>query len=404
MARKIVVVGGGVIGASIAWHLARSDAGEVVLLERDRLGSGTTWHSAGNITWRPIPNRDEPIMYAFEAIDAVEAASGQQTGWLKTGRMFLADSEATRRSFQEMHEAAVERGVSTRWLDPAEAKALNPLLDPSAAEAIWLNPLSGRVNPSDITTAYATAARRAGAKIVENCTVTGIRTASGKVSGIETSQGPFAADTVIVAAGLWSRAILSAVGIDLAQWAVEHFYLIADVAPRLPRETPSFVAPGNLFYGREEVGGMLVGFFDENARTIEPEYLPEPFTFTLLDPDFEKIAPYFDSAMRMFPILATAPIRRFINGPESFTPDGLPLIGAMDGVDGLIVATAMNSAGVTWSAMAGDIVSRLVTGETQRFAFAQYAPGRFGARASDTAWLREQVSGIVSGGYRGDKT
>jgi 4-methylaminobutanoate oxidase (formaldehyde-forming) len=404
MARKIVIVGGGVIGTSIAWHLARSGAGDVVLLERDRLASGTTWHSAGNITWRPIPNRDEPIMYAFEAIDAVEAASGQQTGWLKTGRMFLADSEATRRSFQEMHEAAIGRGVSTRWLDPAEAKALNPHLEPSAAQAIWLNPLSGRVNPSDITTAYATAARRAGAKIVENCTITGIKTASGKVSGIETSQGPFAADVVIVAAGLWSRAILAAIGIDIAQWSVEHFYLIADVAPRLPRETPSFVAPGNLFYGREEVGGMLVGFFDENARTIEPENLPEPFTFTLLDPDFEKIAPYFECAMRMFPILATAPVRRFINGPESFTPDGLPLIGAVDGVDGLIVATAMNSAGVTWSAMAGDIVSRLVTGETQRFAFAQYAPDRFGARASDTAWLREQVSGIVSGGYRGDKT
>ena len=403
MLRKIVIVGGGVIGTSIAWHLARSGAGEVVLLERDRLGSGTTWHSAGNITWRPIQNRDEPIMYAFEAIDAVEAASGQQTGWLKTGRMFLADSEDTGRSFQDMHEAAIGRGVSARWLNPAEAKALNPHLDPSAAEAIWLNPLSGRVNPADITTAYATAARHAGAKIVENCTVTGIRTTSGRVSGIETSQGPFAADIVLVAAGLWSRAILSAVGIDIAQWAVEHFYLIADVAPRLRRETPSFVAPGSLFYGREEVGGMLVGFFDENARTIEPEKLPEPFTFTLLDPDFEKIAPYFDSAMRMFPILATAPIRRFINGPESFTPDGLPLIGAIDELDGLIVAMAMNSAGVTWSAMTGDIVSRLVTGETQRFAFAQYAPGRFGPRASDIAWLREQVSGIVSGGYRGYK-
>src|SRR5262245_20692776 len=122
MARKIVIVGGGVIGTSIAWHLARSCAGDVVLLERDSLASGSKCHSAGNITWRPIPNRDEPIMYAFEAIDEVEAASGQQTGWLKTGRMFLADSEVTRRSFQEMHEAAIKRGVPTRWLEPAEAK------------------------------------------------------------------------------------------------------------------------------------------------------------------------------------------------------------------------------------------------------------------------------------------
>lgn len=401
MSRKIVVIGGGVIGTSIAWHLARGGGDDVVLLERDRLGSGTTWHSAGNITWKPGRDRDLPIMYAFETIAAVEAASGQATGWHKTGRMFLADNAETRSGFQVMDDAARARGVAARWLDHAEAKRLNPHFDPTAVDAIWLNPLSGRVNPADLTAAYATAARRAGAKIVENCDVLSLQRSGSRITGVETGQGLVAADIVIVAAGLWSRAILASAGVDIAQWSVEHFYLIADVAPRLGRDTPSFVAPDLLVYGREEVGGLLVGFFDENARTIDPAALPEPFTFTLLDPDYDKIAPYFDSAVRLFPVLSQAPVRRFINGPESFTPDGLPLIGPLDGVDGLMVATAMNSAGVTWSAMAGDIVARMVAGEAQRFECGQFAPGRFGGQASDVAWLRQQVSGIVSSGYRG---
>ena len=401
MVRKVVVIGGGVIGTSIAWHLARSGAGNITLVERDRLGSGTTWHSAGNITWKPGRERDQPVMYAFEAIEAVEATSGHSTGWLRTGRMFLACSDSTRRGFELMDAAARARGIESRWLDRSEARRRDPHLDPAAVDAIWFNPLSGRANPADLTAAYAAAARRAGAQIAENCTVTALELAGGRVSGVKTGQGRLEADVVVVAAGLWSRAMLAAVGVDIAQWPVEHFYVIADVTPRLARETPSFVSPDHLVYGREEVGGLLVGFFDENARTIDPAGLPEPFTFTLLEPDYDKIAPYFQSAMRMFPVLADAPVRHFINGPESFTPDGLPLIGPVDGIDGLIVATAMNSAGVTFSAMAGDIVARMVTGEAQRFACDQFRPGRFGARAADIAWLREQVSGIVSAGYRG---
>ena len=400
MGRKIVIIGGGVIGTSIAWHVARESKDEVTLVERDRLGSGTTWHSAGNITWKPTRDRDAAIMYAFEAIDAVEKASSQETGWLKTGRMFLADSAEARTGLQAMDAAAKARGIAARWLDPDEARKLNPHLDPSAVDGIWLNPLSGRVNPADLTAAYAAAARRAGARIVENCVVLSLQVQSDRVTGVETGQGVLAADVVVMAAGLWSRALLGAAGIEIAQWPVEHFYLIADVVPRLPRSTPSFVAPDHLIYGREEVGGLLVGFFDENARTIDATKLPEPFTFTLLEPDYDKIAPYFESALRIFPSLTQAPVRRFINGPETFTPDGLPLLGPIAGVEGLIVATAMNSAGVTWSAMTGDVVARMITCQQQRFDVSPFDPMRFGARAADIEWLRQQVSRVVSSGYR----
>ncbi len=216
---------------------------------------------------------------------------------------------------------------------------------------------------------------------------------------MRTIGGVVPADAVVLTAGLWSRLLLQPLGVALAQWPCEHVYVIADVSPRLARETPSFVAPERLTYGREEVGRLLVGFFDENAKTIDPATLPEPFTFTLLPPDWDKIAPYFEGAMSLFPALADAPIRSFINVPESFTPDGLPLIGPVPGLDGLFVATAMNSAGVTWSAMAGAMVADLVAGTPPRFDAARFHPARFGDRGRNTGWLSAQVSGAVSSGY-----
>jgi 4-methylaminobutanoate oxidase (formaldehyde-forming) len=400
MSKRIVVIGGGVIGTSIAWRLARSGAGAVTLIERDRLGSGTTWHSAGNITWKASPGHDEPVLHAYRTIEQIEKDTGQATGWLWTGRTFLARSRATRESFEGFDRVARARGYTARWLDPLEAKALNPLLDAGSLEGIWLSPLSGRLNPSDLTMAYAAGARAHGARIIEHRHVLEILTHGGRITGVRTDDGSLEADTVIVAAGLWSRALLKPFGIALAQWPCEHMYLIADMNPRLSREVPSFVAPDCLIYGREEVGGLLVGFFDEDAITIDPESLPEPFAFTLFEPRHDKIAGYFEQAMQIFPALASAPIRRFINGPEAFTPDGLPLIGRIEGIDDLCVACAMNSAGVTWSAMAGSIIADVVADIEPGFEAKRYDPNRFGSKGADRAWLEQQIAGIVSSGYR----
>jgi glycine/D-amino acid oxidase-like deaminating enzyme len=280
-------------------------------------------------------------------------------------------------------------GVGRRWLLAAEA-----------VTAAWFNPLSGRVNPADLTAAYAKGARRRGVRIVENCRVTGLAVRAGRVRGVKTATETVAADDIVMAAGLWSRALLAAVDIHLAQWACEHFYVIADVMPRLPRETPSFVVPEDLLYGREEVGGMMVGAFDEDAKTIDPASLPEPFAFTLFPPAWDKIAPYFEKAVALFPSLETAPIRRFVNGPESFTPDDVPLIGPVAGIDGLYVCTAMNSGGVTYSAAAGHMVADFVSASAPRFNTAAFVPARFGDKAKDLAWLRKEISGVVSRGYR----
>ena len=400
MTRRIVVVGGGVVGCSIAWHLAARGLGEVVLIERDRLGSGTTWHSAGNITWRPGAQHDAMVLYALDVLPQLTAATGQETGWFQTGRLFMAHGPAAVGRLERYQDEAAARGIGARMLSGEEAARLHPLLNGKAITAAWLNPLSGRVNPADLTAAYAKAARRHGAKIVEQCTAEEILTRNGRVAGIGTSAGEMAADVVIVAAGLWSRGLLAKLGIPLAQWHCEHFYMIAEVTPRLPRETPSFVVPEDLLYGREEVGGMMVGCFDENAKIIEDGALPEPFSFTLLPPDWDKVAPYVERAVEIFPVLETAPIRRFVNGPESFTPDDLPLIGPVAGIDGLLLCTAMNSGGVTYSAGAGHIIADLVAGAEPRFPAANFEPGRFGDKAHDIAWLKAEVSAVVSRGYR----
>jgi 4-methylaminobutanoate oxidase (formaldehyde-forming) len=434
MTQRILVIGGGVIGTSIAWHLTEAGAGDVTLVERDRLGSGTTWHSAGNITWKPSSHHDAPVLDALETIERLHALTGQDTGWLTTGRMFIALSDEMRQTFEGFDRVAHQRGIPSRWLEAAEARQLNPLLDPSATKGIWLNPVSGRLNPADLTAAYAKAARMGGARIAESAGVERILTQGSRATGAVINGETIAAETIVVAAGLWSRDLLLPLGTALPQWPCEHMYLIADVAPRLTRETPSFVAPDHLIYGREEVGGFLVGFFDENAKARDPATIPDPFSFTLFEPDADQIAPYYEGAIGIFPALADAPVRRFINGPESFTPDGLPLVGPVTGVAGLYVATAMNSVGVTWSAMVGETVASLVVGRTPRFdtrAFSDevdtgssienatkqrtraptrfnrvgtrssaHALDRFGDRSRNTAWLATEVSGVVSRGYR----
>src|SRR5215472_11209415 len=384
---RCVVVGGGVIGTSVAWHLAERRLGDVVLLERDRLGSGTTWHSAGNITWKPLSSHDAAVLYAYELIDRLDASGRQATGWLKTGRLFLAHSNEMADQFAEFDVAAHERGVATRWLKSEEARKLHPLLVPTGLAGIWFNPYSGRVNPADLTAAYAKAARASGAEIRENVTVRGLSIKSGRINAVETASGRLDADVVVVAAGLWSQPLLASADIYLAQWPCQHFYIIASVSPPLQRQTPSFVAPDALIYGREEAGGFLAGCFDENAKTIAPADLPDPFSFTLLPPDWDKIAPYFERAIQLFPALETAPIRQFVNGPESFTPDGMPLIGQIPEVEGLLVATAMNSSGVTWSAMAGKLVADILEDRPTDADSTRFRPARF-AQGRDLDWLK----------------
>ena len=397
---RILVVGGGVIGASIAWHAADRGLGEVVVLERDRLGSGTTWHSAGNITWKPVPDSDAPIGYLLDLLPRLERESGQSTGWLRTGRLFLARSDEALRTFGQYAGAAEQRGLGGAMLGPGAVRRHHPLVEPDAIAGAWLNPLSGRVNPADLVAAYARGARCRGARIEERCTVRGLVLRNGRVRGVETDRGVFESDAVVVAAGLWSRQLLAGAGLPVAHGACEHFYAIASPEPALSRDTPSFICAEELVYGREEVGGFLVGFFDRDAKCLDTASLPEPFTFTLLEEDWDQVAGYYRSACEIFPALTDAPIRRLVNGPESFTPDGRPLIGPVAGVEGLHLACAMNSSGVTYSGMAGHGIADWLEGRPLRFDEFDCRPARFSAEESDPIRVDSRMPDAPSNFYR----
>ena len=301
--------------------------------------------------------------------------------------------------FAPMADAARERGLGGRFVTRQEAAELHPLLDATAFHGAWLNELSGRLNPADLTACYLRAARAAGATIAENCTVNNVRMDGGRVSALATSQGEHQVDAVVICGGLWSNNIVPELAVPLAQWACQHFYVIADMPDRLARQTPSFVSPRDLIYGREEVGGLLVGCFDEAAICIEPGTLPEPFTFTLMEPNWDKFAEYFEGAAELFPALNDAPIRQFVNGPEAFTPDGDPLIGPIREVDGLYVCSGMNSRGVTLSGASGHIIADMIEGVPPRFEAVAYDPQRFGGKPADTIWLKQEVSDTPSRYY-----
>lgn len=396
---RIAVIGGGVTGCSVAWHLAERGVGDVVLLERDRIGSGTTWHSAGNITWKPLEDNDAPVSYMFDLIERFEADGSHTTGWVKTGRLFLSRTENGMKQFEPMAAAAAERGHASPLISATEAAAHHPLLNAEAFHGAWLNEWSGRLNPADLTACYARAARAAGAEIREQCNVTGLSLEGGHMRTVHTGGGPIEVDAAVICSGLWSRDLAAPLGVALAQWGCQHFYVIAELGKRLARETPSFASPADLVYGREEVGDLLVGCFDERALCLEPGQLPEPFVFTLLEPNWDQFAPYYERAADLFPAIKDAPIKRFVNGPESFSPDGNPLIGPVAEVPGLFVCTAMNSRGVTLSGASGHIIADMIEDVTPRFDASDYEPDRFGDKVTDIDWLKHEVSGTPSRYY-----
>ncbi|MBT4888949.1 MAG: FAD-binding oxidoreductase [Rhodospirillales bacterium] len=398
--RRVAIIGGGVTGCSVAWHLASQNIGEIHLFERDQLGSGTTWHSAGNITWKPVDDNDAPVLYLLDLIKRLEDETNLTSGWRTTGRLFLARDTDTLDMFSGFHEGALDRGVDARMLSPREASGLHPLLEASSLSGAWLNPLAGYLNPADLVTLYARSARALGAELHEQSNVSNLTTTNGHITGIVCGDETLEFDDVIICGGLWSSPLVAEQGVTLAQGGCEHFYIILDIDPRLASSTPSFVSPSDFIYGREEVGGLLLGCFDEQANTIDISNLPDPFSFSLLNENWDKFSPYFDRAAELFPALLNAPVRRFVNGPEAFTPDGNPFIGPVSDIDGLWLCTGMNSHGVTISGASGHIIADMLADREPRFAIDLYAPGRFGTKARDEVWLEKMISDAPSSFYQ----
>ncbi|MFN0044758.1 MAG: FAD-dependent oxidoreductase [Alphaproteobacteria bacterium] len=393
---QAVVIGGGIAGCNMAYHLAKLGWRDVVVVEKQKLSSGTTWHSAGNVT-RLVSSLStmRHYKYAGELYSSLEAETGQATGWRRCGRVMMARTPERISELKRMKSMGKLLGIPVEEISPKEVGEKLPIMrTEDLVGAIW-SPSDGRVNPTDALMALVKGARARGVRFVEDTAVTGIARRDGRVTGVETSNGPIATEIVVNAAGLWSRRIATGAGVDAPLYAAEHFYILTKPMG-MPADMPTFRDPDGLIYGREDVGGLLVGAFDIGAKALPVERIPEKFAFSLLNEDWDQFEPYMKTAIHRIPALETAQIRMLLNGPESFTPDGDPLVGEAPGLKGFYLFCGFNSGGVTYSpGTSRALAERIVEGKTDTD-LAHLDPRRFGPCHATEGFLKARVTEMPS--------
>jgi 4-methylaminobutanoate oxidase (formaldehyde-forming) len=350
----VVIIGGGIIGCSIAYHLTRRGITDVLVLERQQLTSGTTWHAAGLIgQLRASRQMTELAKYTAELLYALEAETGLSTGFRQNGSISVATN--AERFMEQRRGASMAKnfGLAVEVLTPADIQARYPLLETSdLVGGIWL-PRDGQADPTNVTMAYAKGARMKGAVIREGIAVTDILVEGGRAVGVMTAEGPVRAATTVIAAGMWSRELGRRIGVSLPLQAAEHFYIVTEPIPELPRDLPVLRVPDECAYVKEDAGKILLGAFEPVAKPWGMAGIPDDFAFATLPDDLEHFEPILEAATRRLPILETAGIQTFFNGPESFTPDDRYLLGETAEVRDLFVACGMNSIGIQSSGGVG---------------------------------------------------
>ncbi len=394
---RVVVIGGGIAGCSAAYHLATLGLTDVLLLERSSLSSGTTWHSTGNMeTYRDNALKFEMLRYTVNSFPGLEAESGQQLGWRNLGRVMYTDCESRFEIFKTLPELGRARGIDIELLSARGVGERLPIIDPQGLiGGIWV-PSDGCVNPTDVVMAYAKAARNRGVRIREQVRILEIVVTGGSVRGVVTDHGTVGCDTVVVAAGRWSSAITATCGIPLPLFALEHQYIITEAIPGLDRRLPLLLSYDDQIYGREEVGGLILGSLDDNAIPVSSTNTAQSSAFELFNERWDQFEPYMTTALRRFPVLATTGIKMLLNGPESFTPDGEMLLGPVPGVDGLYSICGFNSNGIALSPAAGKFIAEWIV---EGAASADVAPldvRRFSVQQASDAYMRERVTEVPS--------
>eukprot|EP00941_MAST-03F_sp_MAST-3F-sp1_P006407 g6407.t1 len=363
---RVVVVGGGVIGNSVAYHLAhtRGWGDEVVLLERDQITSGTTWHAAGlMVTFGSTSETSTELRkYSRDLYSRLEAETGQATGFKQCGFIELAVTPD--RLEEQRRVAAFNRkcGVNVHELGPREVKELFPLCKTEDVLAGFYVPEDGRVNPVDVSMALAKGARQKGARIFENVSVNGFTRNAGKVTGVKTECGhTIETEYVVNCCGMWARQMGELAGVNVPLQAAEHYYLITDAISEVDPSWPVIEDPENYTYIRPEGGGLMVGLFESHAAAWNVDKIPNDCSFTEIQPDWDRLFPYLQAAMERVPRTLEVGAKKFFCGPESFTPDLNPIVGEAPELKNFFVAAGLNSIGILTGGGIGRLVANWIT-------------------------------------------
>lgn len=392
---RIVVIGGGVIGASVAWHLTRLGCPDVAVLERGQIGCGTTWHSAGNI----VRMSTDPVaveIYAQSASVVAELDQRHTIGWRPCGRVMLARTQARFQEFDTIIRILRNQGTQVESISPAEVQERLPMMNTDdLVGALW-SPGDGRVDPTALTAAYCREAKQSGARFFEGVEVKQALTEKGMVTGVETDQGQIKCEVVVNCAGMWARDLGLRNDIDIPLYAVEHFYALTETLDDTYPQMPTFRDPDGLIYGREEVGGLLVGCFDREALPVRLSDLPTPFEFGLLNENWDQFLPYMEQAIHRIPALADCGVRTLVNGPESFTPDAEAHLDEASGLKNYFVLAGLSSSGVTRSGGMGGALARWIVEGDPGMDLSGYSLKRFGPEHNEESFLRQRVRDMPS--------
>src|ERR1700691_1910866 len=394
---RVVIIGGGVIGASVAYHLARLGWTDVLLLEQGQLSCGTTWHAAGLVgQLRASESGTRLVQYSTELYERLERETGLSTGFRRCGRVTVARTQDRLIHLKRTAATAEAYQLDCELITLRQARELYPVMrTDDLVGAIWL-PGDGRANPTDLTAALARGARDKGVTIRERTRVTAISVKDRTVTGVTTDQGDVEAEMVVNCAGQWAKQVGALAGVTVPLHSAEHFYVVTEQIDGVHRDLPVLRDPDGYTYIKEEVGGLLVGGFEPEAKPwVAPDKLPYPFEFQLLDEDWDHFAILMDSAIARIPALAETGIKKFYNGPESFTPDNQFILGEAPELRNFFVGAGFNSVGIASAGGAARALAELIIGGEPSMDLTAVDIRRFAAFNGNNQWLHDRVAEVL---------
>ena len=393
----VVIIGGGVIGTSVAYHLTKLGLTDVVLLEQGQLSSGTTWHAAGLVgQLRASESATRLVQYSTQLYAELEDETGLSAGYKQCGGVTVARTEDRMIQLRRTAANAAAFNMECELLSPEQALEHYPVMRvDDLVGAIWL-PADGKANPTDLTFALAKGARMRGTRVIEKTRVTDILTHDGRVTGVRTDAGDIEAEIVVNCAGQWAKQVGAMAGVNVPLHSAEHFYVVTEDIDGVHPDLPILRDPDGYTYFKEEVGGLVIGGFEPEAKPwVSPDDIPYPFEFQLLEEDWDHFEILMNNALLRIPALEVTGIKKFYNGPESFTPDNQFILGEAPELDNFFVGAGFNSVGIATAGGAGRALAEWIVNGAPTSDLTGVDIRRFAPFNGNNRWLHDRVAEVL---------